>query len=144
MKKIKDTSKTLEKVDHEKIAKLLGAERVAMPHKIRQMLKTAANIERQTLIDLLSHPAGYGVQMAGWVDIRVLESREFAVCEYFDERNTHMGGNYEEQIFTDVTDAVDEFLKIRHRLEMGLDYDEKHWREAGLREAREAREAENK
>ncbi len=74
--------------------------------------------ERQTLIDLISHPAGYGVQMNGYVEIRVLEcSNDIVVCEWFE------GKNYEEKNYENVEEAVDSFLEIRHRRKMGLDYE---------------------
>lgn len=78
--------------------------------------------ERRTLIDLLSHPAGYGIQMAGLVDIRVLESRKIAVCEYFDN-DTNMS-DYKEEIFDNTKDAVNKFLEIRYRRQLGLDFDD--------------------
>ena len=120
MKKVKDTSKTLNKIDHEKIAKALGAERVTMPAKMRQALNTATNIEKQLLVNLLQHPGGYGVQMEGYAEIRVLEDRTFAVCEHFESDATC--GDYEEKEYENVNEAVDSFLEIRHRRELGLDY----------------------
>jgi hypothetical protein len=80
-------------------------------------------LERKALIDLLSHPAGYGVQMAGTIEIRNLEDETIAVS------GEELG--YEETVHESVEEAVDKFLKIRHETEYGLDYDE----EACLREA---------
>ena len=73
--------------------------------------------ERQILIDLISHPAGYGVQMTGYIEIRVLEDGDIAVCEYFEN------DDYEEKIYEDIEKAVDSFLETRHRRKMGLDYE---------------------
>lgn len=82
--------------------------------------------ERQTLIDILTQPAGYGVQIAGYLDIRVLESGQIAVCEFFDR------GGFEESIFDDIEKAVNKFLEIRERRKLGLDYDKESWKEGGL------------
>jgi hypothetical protein len=79
------------------------------------------NKERQALIDILSHPAGYGVQMAGLIQIRNLEDRTIAVYEEFCEDGIQL---WREDIYEDVEVAVDKFLEMRHRAELGLDYEE--------------------
>jgi len=95
--------------------------------------------ERQALIDLLSHPAGYGVQMAGLIHIRNLEDRTIAVCEELYKDGEKAG--YEETIHECVEKAVDKFLNIRHRTEYGLDYDEEAWAESHIQEKLEQLES---
>ena len=79
--------------------------------------------EKIVLMDLLSHPAGYGVQMGGYLEIRPLESGDFAVCEYFNGEANKGMGDYNESLFESVEDAVDEFLRIRHQRKIDLDYE---------------------
>jgi hypothetical protein len=73
--------------------------------------------EKEFIKQALLHPAGYDIGNAGFSGIRVLECKNFAVIEWAE-----LGNDYVELIFDNVDEAVDKFLEIRYRRELGLDF----------------------
>lgn len=67
---------------------------------------------------VLTHPAGFGIELAADLWIDRLEDGRFRVS-----RNDKQGQMTSEELFDDVRGAVSYYLDLRDELKLGLDYE---------------------
>jgi len=80
--------------------------------------------EINLLIDLLSHPAGFDVDLAGVLCIRPVDECSPPVRWEVDwETDLSKPGDYQHQEFEDLLSAAVFFVNKRHELEYGLDFE---------------------
>jgi hypothetical protein len=68
---------------------------------------------------VLTHPAGFGIELFADLWIDRLEDGRFRVARYDVTLKTMLS----EELFNDVRDAVNYYLDLRDELKLGIDYE---------------------